>query len=227
MGEIRDNAAATCPWMSALGNAGSDLAPKITGPVPAPPRPHTLGDLSHPDWWITCCHRRGPAKQETLQSPIRYIHPHLKFSACISARDWAIKGPTSLSRIVVVVSCVRRRHASEASCRDLNGREIASTTPAVPAMFQASALFRNLGRAVLQAFRTERIAPRARATTLSNMEAYSSTVVLSAEPRDMPQDGADKIHHVVKNGRLTGFKNPYPSWGEGNALAEMIRLVAW
>ncbi|KAL2114238.1 hypothetical protein VUR80DRAFT_10025 [Thermomyces stellatus] len=59
------------------------------------------------------------------------------------------------------------------------------------------------------------------------MEAYSSTVVLSAEPRDMPQDGADKIHHVVKNGRLTGFKNPYPSWGEGNALAEMIRLVAW
>lgn len=94
-------------------------------------------------------------------------------------------------------------------------------------MSQVSSLFRNLSRVVPQAFRTERVASRAAPAHLSKMEAYSSTVVRSAEPSSMPKDGADKIHHVVKNGRVTGFKNPYPSWGEGNGMADIFRAVLW
>ena len=59
------------------------------------------------------------------------------------------------------------------------------------------------------------------------MEAYSSTGIRAAEPRSMPQDGADKIHHVVKRGRVTGFKNPYPSWGKGNGLADVFYAAIW
>lgn len=95
-------------------------------------------------------------------------------------------------------------------------------------MSQVSSLFRNLARVVPQAFRAERVAPRAAAPAhLSKMEAYSSTVVRSAEPGAMPKDGADKIHHITKNGRVTGFKNPYPSWGEGNGMADIFRAVLW
>ena len=62
---------------------------------------------------------------------------------------------------------------------------------------------------------------------MPNMEGYTGTVVRSVEPKSMPKDGADKIHHVVKNGRVTGFRNPYPSWGEGNGLSEILAAVIW
>lgn len=95
-------------------------------------------------------------------------------------------------------------------------------------MSQVSSLLRNLGRVAPQIFRAEQSAvSRAVPAHLSKMEAYSSTVVRSAEPSAMPKDGADKIHHIVKNGRVTGFKNPYPSWGEGNGLGDIFRAVFW
>lgn len=59
------------------------------------------------------------------------------------------------------------------------------------------------------------------------MTGYSSTVTTSAEPATMPKDGANKVHHVLKGGRLTGFKNPYPSWGTGNGLADILSNVLW
>lgn len=59
------------------------------------------------------------------------------------------------------------------------------------------------------------------------MDEHSSIVVRSAQPSPMPQDGADRIHHVIKNGRVTGFKNPYPSWGEGNGLGDVFKAAFW
>ena len=93
---------------------------------------------------------------------------------------------------------------------------------------QASSIFRHLARVVPSAFRAQPAAARTLPAKLPTMEGeYSSTVVRSAEPGLMPKDGADKIHHVVKGGRVTGFKNPYPSWGTGTGVAEILRAVIW
>lgn len=99
-------------------------------------------------------------------------------------------------------------------------------------MSQVSSLLRHLNRLIQPATqfqRAERTVAKTRtvATDMPSMEGYTSTVVRPAEPKSMPKDGADKIHHVVKNGRVTGFKNPYPSWGEGNGLSEIFAAVVW
>lgn len=99
-------------------------------------------------------------------------------------------------------------------------------------MSQVSSLLRHLNRIVqpaTQLQRAERAVTKTKtaAADMSNMEGYTSTVVQPAEPKSMPKDGADKIHHVVKSGRVTGFKNPYPSWGEGNGLSEIFASVVW
>lgn len=99
-------------------------------------------------------------------------------------------------------------------------------------MSQVSSLLRHLNRLIqpaAQPQRAERAVNKTRAATadIPNMEGYTSTVVRPAEPKSMPKDGADQIHHVVKNGRVTGFKNPYPSWGEGNGLSEIFAAVVW
>lgn len=94
-------------------------------------------------------------------------------------------------------------------------------------MSQVPSIFRQLSR-VVPAFRAERAATRTLPARPPSMDGeYSSTVVRSAEPGLMPKDGADKIHHVVKGGRVTGFKNPYPSWGEGNPFSDIFRAVIW
>ncbi|SPO02669.1 related to Zn-dependent hydrolase (beta-lactamase superfamily) [Cephalotrichum gorgonifer] len=59
------------------------------------------------------------------------------------------------------------------------------------------------------------------------MATYSTTVTPPAEPASMPKDGADKIHHVLNGGRLTGFKNPYPSWGTSHGPWEVFGAIFW
>jgi hypothetical protein len=48
------------------------------------------------------------------------------------------------------------------------------------------------------------------------MASFTATVTKRAELEAVPEDAKTKPHHVVsKNGSLSGFKNPYPSYGEG------------
>lgn len=59
------------------------------------------------------------------------------------------------------------------------------------------------------------------------MTTYTSTISTSGASPSMPEDAASKPHHVVKNGQVVKFKNPYPSYGNGIEFSVMWSHLLW
>jgi hypothetical protein len=74
----------------------------------------------------------------------------------------------------------------------------------------------------LRSLRNNTTAP-VTAARLGDMTTYSTTV--STAEGTVPSDAVGKPHHVVKNGRLRKFRNPYASWGTGSNPWKMLLVI--
>lgn len=72
----------------------------------------------------------------------------------------------------------------------------------------------------------KRVVPAlSRTTNLSRMATYTRTITQTEDTASVPEEAASKPHHVLKDGRITGFKNPYPSWGSGSSILNIFRAI--
>lgn len=68
------------------------------------------------------------------------------------------------------------------------------------------------------------------ATVAASMAVYSATVTKRAEPGPAPEDYGAKSHHVTdRDGKVTKFKNPHPSYksAAGFGLFSLLLCVCF
>ncbi|TQV94965.1 hypothetical protein V2A60_009957 [Cordyceps javanica] len=59
-------------------------------------------------------------------------------------------------------------------------------------------------------------------------ETWTTSVTKIFEAKSMPEEAVANPHHVTnKSGKLTGFKNPYPSWYNLNEPSRMFHEIIW
>ncbi|KKA27348.1 hypothetical protein TD95_003211 [Thielaviopsis punctulata] len=56
--------------------------------------------------------------------------------------------------------------------------------------------------------------------------SYFASVTKLPQTRGMPEDVAPNSHHVLKNGKIAGFKNIYESWGSGASPLHIFGVMA-
>ncbi|KAM3512591.1 hypothetical protein MY11210_003766 [Beauveria gryllotalpidicola] len=59
-------------------------------------------------------------------------------------------------------------------------------------------------------------------------ESWTTSVSKIFEVKAMPEEAIANPHHVTtKSGKLTGFKNPYPSWYNLNEPSRLFHELIW
>jgi hypothetical protein len=56
---------------------------------------------------------------------------------------------------------------------------------------------------------------------------YTTAVTKLPEPSSMPEEAASKLHHVRKGSKITGFKNPYPSYSNPVTIMNIMKIIVW
>lgn len=59
-------------------------------------------------------------------------------------------------------------------------------------------------------------------------ESWTTSVSKIFEAKALPEEAVANPHHVTdKSGKLTGFKNPYPSWYDLNEVSRFWSELIW
>ncbi|EFZ02426.1 beta-lactamase superfamily protein [Metarhizium robertsii] len=67
----------------------------------------------------------------------------------------------------------------------------------------------------------------AAAAGASTTSSYSTAVSKIPGRSSLPDEAALNPHHIIKAGRVSGFKNPYPSWSNPANLTSILKNVVW
>lgn len=61
----------------------------------------------------------------------------------------------------------------------------------------------------------------------STTSSYSTAVSKIPGRSSLPDEATLNPHHIIKAGRVSGFKNPYPSWSNPANLTSILKNVVW
>ncbi|KIE03803.1 hypothetical protein MAJ_00334, partial [Metarhizium majus ARSEF 297] len=67
----------------------------------------------------------------------------------------------------------------------------------------------------------------AAAAGASTTSSYSTVVSKIPGRSSLPDEATLNPHHIIKAGRVSGFKNPYPSWSNPANLTSILKNVVW